>query len=122
MQRNAPDLQARAIKVVDLLLDAGANVNYRVTDSHTHTAQVAGRRGAEAEGQTALMAAARLGWDQMVKHLLERGAVPTLRDATGKTALDFARTPAPEVGGRQGLADPRRAATVEILAAAAPKS
>ena len=122
MQRKQPDLQARAIKVVDLLLDAGANVNYRVTDSHTHTAQVAGRRGAEAEGQTALMAAARLGWDQMVKHLLERGADPTLRDATGKTALDFARIPAPEVGERPGPADPGRAATVKLLAAAAPKS
>jgi ankyrin repeat protein len=124
MQRTQPDLQARAIKVVGLLLDAGANVNYRVTDSHTHTAQVAGRRGdaAEAEGQTALMAAARLGWDQMVKHLLERGADPTLRDATGRTALDFARPPAPEAGRRQGPADPGRTATVEILAAAAPKS
>jgi len=83
---------------------------------------MAGRRGAQAEGQTALMAAARLGWDQMVKHLLERGADPTLRDATGKTALDFARTPAPEVGGRHGPADPARVATVEILAAAEHKS
>jgi hypothetical protein len=68
------------------------------------------------------MAAARLGWDQMVKQLLERGADPTLRDATGKTALDFARPPAPEAGRRQGPPDPGRTATVEILAAAAPKS
>ena len=45
-----------------------------------------------------------------------------LRDASGKTALDFARPPAPEVGARQGPADPGRTATVEILAAAAPKS
>lgn len=123
MQRKQPDLQARAIKVVDLLLGAGANVNYRITDSQTHTARMAGRRGADAEGQTALMAAARLGWDQMVKHLLARGADPTLRDARGKTALDFARTPAPGVGGRRGPADPGRTATVQILAAAAaPKS
>jgi len=124
LQQEHPDLEARAIKVVDLLLDAGANVNYRITDSHTHTAQLAGARGtaAEAEGQTALMAAARLGWDQMVKHLLARGADPTLRDARGKTALDFARPPAPEPGLRQGPPDPGRVATVAILTAAVPRS
>ncbi len=125
MQEQQPDLQARAIKVVDLLLAAGANVNYRVTDSNTHTARLAGARGvaAEAEGQTALMVAARLGWDQMVQYLLRHGADPTLRDATGKTALDFARPPAPEAGRRPGPVEPGRAATVAILAAAAaPKS
>jgi hypothetical protein len=65
-----------------------------------------------------------------VKHLLERGADPTLRDAVGKTALDYAREPAPispgqtpaddTNGGR--FATSNRAATVKILEAASPRA
>ena len=32
----------------------------------------------------------------MVRHLLDRGADPTLRDAAGKSALDVAREPVPD--------------------------
>ena len=73
------DVQARAIKTIDLLLDAGANINAQVTGSRTHTgklmAYVAGR---DQEGRTALFAAAEGGRDQVVKHLLERGADPVV--------------------------------------------
>ncbi len=87
-------VQARAIKTIDLLLKAGAKINARVTDSHTYTAKlVAYVHGRDLEGQTALFAAAQLGWNEVVKHLLDRGADAALRDDSGKTALDYARHP-----------------------------
>jgi ankyrin repeat protein len=125
------DPQARAIKTIDLLLDAGADINYRITDSRTHTAKLmAYIAGRDQEGRTALFAAAEQGQDRVVKHLLERGANPAIRDAAGKTALDVARTaPAPAGGaaagaGREGAAAAAaaRVATVAALEAANAKS
>jgi ankyrin repeat protein len=126
------DPQARAIKTIDLLLGAGADINYRISDSRTHTAKlmsyVAGR---DQEGRTALFAAAEQGQDRVLKHLLERGADPAIRDAAGKTALDVARV-APAAGGgaatgggREGAAAAAaaaRAATVAALEAAIAKA
>ena len=121
------DMQARAMKTIDLLLDAGANINARVTDSHTRTAKLnAYVQGRDHEGQTALFAAAESGWDKVVKHLLDRGADPAARDAAGKTALDYARSPgpagpgAPAEGG--GSAAASRVASVALLEALVPKS
>ena len=121
-----PDVQARALKVIDLFLDAGANINARVTDSHTHTAKMTAYiQGRDHEGQTALFAAAESGWDQVTKHLVDRGADPALRDASGKTPLDYARVPRPSgPGARTGPAGPAaaaRAATVAYLEALGPK-
>ncbi|MEJ0038121.1 MAG: ankyrin repeat domain-containing protein [Gammaproteobacteria bacterium] len=122
--RQQVDVQARAIKVMDLLLDGGANINARVVDSHTRTAKlIAYVQGRDHEGQTAIFSAAEAGWDRVVKHMIERGADPMVRDAAGKTALDFARSPPPAgPGGAQGgggpLAAASRAATVALLEAA----
>ncbi len=122
------DVQARAIKVLDLLLEHGANINARVLNSHTHTAKlVAYVQGRDHEGQTALFAAAEAGWDRVVKHMLERGADPGIVDATHKTCLDYARSP-PNVFPGAGSPRPQkgeaesRAATVAILEAALPKA
>jgi uncharacterized protein len=122
------DIQGRVIETIDLLLEAGANINGRVTDSHTYTAKmVAYIQGRDHEGQTALFSAAEGGWDKVVKHLIDRGANPTMNDAAGKTALDYARSP-PRIGpgpppGREGPAEvASRAATVAILEAVLPKS
>lgn len=116
-----PDVQTRAIETIDLLLGAGANINARVTDSHTRTAKlVAYIPGRDNEGKTALFAAAEAGWDRVVKHLIDRGADPTIRDASGKTALDYARSPAPAGPGaarEDAQAKARRAATVALLEA-----
>jgi ankyrin repeat protein len=88
------DLQGHIIRTLDILLDAGADINARVTDSHTHTAQlVAYVKGRDHEGRTALFGAAELGFDRVVEHLLARGADPTVRDAAGLTALDAALNP-----------------------------
>jgi serine/threonine-protein phosphatase 6 regulatory ankyrin repeat subunit B len=121
------DIQLHAIEIIDLLLDAGADINARVTHNRTRTARLTAYvYNRENEGKTALFAAAELGWHNVVKHLIERGADATLRDATGKTALDYARAPAPispggtiaddTNGSRFATAD--REATVAILEAA----
>ena len=125
------DIQLHAMKIIDLLLAGGANINARVTDNHTRTARLTAYvYNRENDGKSALFAAAEFGWDKVVKHLLERGADPTLRDAVGKTALDYAREPAPispgqtpaddTNGGRFATAN--RAATVAILEAVTPKT
>jgi ankyrin repeat protein len=120
------DVQARAVETIDLLVEAGANINARVTGSHSHTAKlVAYVQGRDHEGQTALFAAAESGWDRVVKHLLDRGADPTLRDVAGRTALDYALSPPPagpgvRAGGAAAAAG--RAATVALLTALVPKS
>jgi len=113
------DAQTRVINTIDILLDAGASLNDRVTDSHTHTAKLTAYvQGRDHEGQSALFAAAEAGWDKVVKHLLDRGADATVVDASGKTALDYARAP-PKVG--PGGAPPggsttaSRAATIALL-------
>jgi uncharacterized protein len=120
------DLQARAIATIDLLLDAGANINSRVTDSRTHTAKlVAYIQGRDHEGQTALFAAAESGWDKVVKHMIDRGADPVVQDATGKLALDYARHPPPPGPGAPAptaVAKAGRDATVALLESLAPKS
>jgi uncharacterized protein len=127
------DPQARAIKSIDLLLDAGADVNARVTDSRTHTAKImAYVQGRDQEGRTALFAAAEAGNDKVVKHLLDRGADPTVRDAAGKTALDAARAPPPAgpgAGAAAAAGSPAataaaasRAATIALLEPLTPKT
>jgi ankyrin repeat protein len=126
------DPQARTIKSIDLLLGAGADINARVIDSRTHTAKImAYVQGRDQEGRTALFAAAEAGSDKVVKHLLERGADPTVRDAAGKTALDVARTPPPAGPGAAAAAagspaaaaaTASRAATIALLEPVTPKT
>ena len=123
------DLQARVIRTLDLLLDAGADINARVTNSRTRTAKlVAYVQGRDHEGETALFAAAEAGWDKVVKHLLDRGADPAVRSADGKTALDYARSPRTRGAGPAAQAElsaaatEARAATVALLEAVTPKA
>ena len=120
------DLQARAIETIDLLLDAGANINARVTNSHTHTAKlVAYVQGRDHEGQTALFAAAEAGWDKVVKHLIDRGADPTsarcLRQARPRlrspSPPPFPGSPPPSPAVVAG-----RDATIALLETLSPKS
>jgi ankyrin repeat protein len=117
------EIQVHAVNTIAVLLDAGANINARVTDSRTRTAKLTAYiQGRDHEGQTALFAAAEAGWDKVVKHLIDRGADPTVRDAAGKTALDYARSPpaTPGAAARSGAAAASRAATVSILEALLP--
>lgn len=125
------DIQAHAIKVIDLLLEGGAKINARVRNIRSRTARLTAYvYNRENEGKTALFAAAEFGWDKVVKHLLDRGADPAVRDAAGKTALDYAREPAPISPGGTPADDANgirletadRAATVAILEPVSPKS
>lgn len=121
------DPQTRAIRSIDMLLAVGADINARVTDSRTHTATLmAYIAGRDQEGRTALFAAAENGQDRVVKHLLDRGADPAIRDAAGKTALDIARSPIPTptgaaaAAGVGGISAEGRAAVVKLLEAVTP--
>jgi len=60
-------------EAVELLLQKGANVNYRTAGNYT-----------------ALMSAANVGHVEIVKILLAAGADPTVKDAGGRTALTYA--------------------------------
>jgi uncharacterized protein len=120
------DVQAAALRAIDLLLDGGANINARVIGSRTHTTKITAYiQGRDHEGQTALFAAAESGWDQVTRHLVERGADPSVRDADGKTALDYAKSPR-SPGTRTLWAGPARLAaareaTVAYLGSLASK-
>jgi len=88
---NSDDIQERAVRTINMLLDAGADINAQVNDSHTFTAKldtyIAWK---DNEGRTALHSAAELGWDKVAKVLLDRGADPEIQDAQGNTPLDLA--------------------------------
>jgi len=125
-RRQQTDLQGQVIATIDLLLAAGANINARVTNSHTHTAKlVAYVQSRDHEGQTALFAAAEAGWDKVVKHLVDRGADATVRDASNKLAIDYARHPPPPFPGSPPPTPSvvaSRDATIALLEALSPKS
>jgi hypothetical protein len=126
------DAQAtNAMKSMDILLNAGADVNARILDSRTHTAKlmsyVAGR---DQEGRTALIGAADDGSAKIVQYLIDRGADLKIKDATDKTALDLSREPCPPPG-LQGNEQQKatcerlmaaRAATEKVLVAAMTKA
>lgn len=64
---------AQAVECIELLVQAGADVNAR-----------------DAKGQTALFGAALWGWNDVVKALVAHDADLTIKDLSGKTALDTA--------------------------------
>ena len=87
------DVVARSLETMELLRQAGADVNARITDVTSRTGRIArdntmtGR-----QGQTALFLAADTGRVDVVRYLLERGADATLVD-------DMGRGPEDVVGG-----------------------
>lgn len=81
--------EADAIKVMNMLLDAGADINV-----------------ADHMGRTALHGAAQKGWSDAVKALASRGADLTAKTAAGKTPLDYALGDLGNVGRFRGRAEP----------------
>ena len=117
----APDFTSREIESetiasLDILLDAGANVNAAITDTQSRTARIARQNSlTDRLGQTALHQVAGRGWAEVVAHLLERGANPSLKDAMGRTALDLATTPV------QGRPVPNAERNAELLRTASAR-
>jgi len=92
-QRQDPaQAQAQAIELIDLFLAAGADINAKITDDSSRTANVGRQPNAvtERKGQTALYGAAKNGWANVVEHLLAYGADPKVSDALGRTPVDAA--------------------------------
>jgi ankyrin repeat protein len=74
------DVEQASIAALQVLVDAGADVNARTTD---------GTRG-KGPGQTALFGAAFWGWNDVVTFLVEHGAKIDATDTEGRTAVDAA--------------------------------
>lgn len=86
------EAQARAIELIELLLAAGADINAKITDDSSRTANVGRQPNAvtERKGQTALYGAAKNGWADVVERLLANGADAKASDALGRTPVDAA--------------------------------
>lgn len=94
-----------SIETLKLLLDAGADINAltgdpairpsttSLADERAAAMERAGRddrRSVFADGQTALHAAAKVGWNKIVKFLIDNGATQQVKDANGLTPFDLA--------------------------------
>lgn len=83
-----PDAASKAIKTISILLEAGANVNARVTDTSSHSGRIArASTMTQRQGQTALYGAITRRWTPVVQYLLAHGAKVTLADDKGRTPL-----------------------------------
>jgi ankyrin repeat protein len=77
---------------MEILRQAGADVNARITDVTSLTARIArlntltGR-----QGQTAVFFAAEVGRTEVVRYLLDHGANVDVKDDMGRTAIDAAQ-------------------------------
>jgi ankyrin repeat protein len=86
-----PRIEDKVIGSLEILLAAGADINARVTDTHSRTARIARpSQLADREGQTALFRAAGRGWARVVEYMLEHGARADVTDMLGHTARDAA--------------------------------
>jgi len=79
-----------SVSTMELLRNAGADVNARILDVTSLTGRIARTNTmTDRQGQTALHLAADLGRAPVVKYLLEHGAATDLKDDAGKTPLDL---------------------------------
>lgn len=86
------NVEELALATIEILLDAGADVNAQVRDTTSLTARIARTSTmTNREGQTALHFAAEMGRIAVVRFLLDRGASPLIADAAGRTPIDAAR-------------------------------
>ena len=91
-----------SIETLDLLLAAGADINALTGDPTLRPGmnrneanrgagmQPAIRGAVNIDGQTALHAAAKMGWNKIVQYLIDHGAVQQVVDASNKTPFDLA--------------------------------
>jgi ankyrin repeat protein len=99
-----PNPEANAVAVIQMLLEAGADVNARITDTTSRTAVIA-RPSAmtDREGQTAIFGTISRGWPKVAKLLLENGARVDVKDARGRTLREALEG---QAGGRDDRNSP----------------
>lgn len=86
-----PEIEDKVIASLGILLDAGADINARVTDTHSRTARIARpSQLTDREGQTALFRVAGRGWARVVEYMLDNGARADVTDVLGRTPRDAA--------------------------------
>jgi uncharacterized protein len=96
---SAPDVEDRAIATLQLLLDAGADINTRVTDTTSYTAFIPRHNAmTDRQGQTAIYGPGKWGWMKVARFLVENGAEVNITDFYDKTPVDSALAKA---GGEQ---------------------
>ncbi len=95
---DADDVQQRSIESIRLLLAVGADVNHK-----------------DADGQTAMHGAARLGWTEVVPLLAANDADVRARDVRGLTPLDMALGKGPQPRRGQSTPSPETAAVLRKL-------
>jgi ankyrin repeat protein len=101
----APDnVVTLSLQTMEILRQAGADVNARITDVTSLTGRIARTNTmTNRQGQTALFQVAEMGRTAVVKYLLEHGARVDVKDDAGKTALDVAKGDGPVPPGRQEI-------------------
>src|SRR5690606_20489000 len=68
-----PEIEAKVVASLEILLAAGADINAEVTDITSRTARIARPSGlTDRLGQTALHSAASRGWASVTEYLLEQ--------------------------------------------------
>lgn len=94
--------EAASIETIRILLAHGANINAMTGDPAKRPVtqlsdaergaglQPAMRGNGPVDGQTALHAAARMGWNDIVKFLIDNGATQQVVDSSGRTPYDLA--------------------------------
>jgi uncharacterized protein len=96
---SAPDVEDRAINTLQLLLDAGADINTKVTDTTSYTAFIPRHNAmTDRQGQTAIFGPGKWGWMKVARFLVENGAEVNVTDFYDKTPVDSALAKA---GGEQ---------------------
>ena len=85
------EIEDKVIRSLQILLDAGADINARVTDNKSRTARIARQSTlTDAQGQSALFSPAARGWQRVVEFMLAAGADPDFDDERGFRAVDAA--------------------------------
>lgn len=90
--------------LLDLMLEHGADVNTKVSDSDLYSHHVLYQAPPSREGTYALHDAAQRGNADLVKYLLEHGANPNVVDAQGRKPVDLIGLAGTAAAGGRGAA------------------
>ena len=82
------------MELMELLLQHGADLNARVTGTNTYSMRVS-RAPSANEGKTALHVAAESGKTDLVRYLINKGAVTQITDAEDKKPIDLLNPKSP---------------------------